>query len=273
MNLWAISDLHVGYEENRRAVERLGHMGDDWLIIAGDTGESPAHLDHVLRALRPHFAQIIWTPGNHDLWTPQTLAADQRGEAHYRRLVRLCRSYDVLTPEDPYAIWPGAAPRTAIVPSFILYDYSFRPDHVAAERAVAWAAEAGVRCADEALLDPSPFHTRAAWCGVRVEETESRLRQIPAGTRLILVNHWPLHREHAVLPRIPRFSPWCGTRATEHWLTTFAVDTVVFGHLHLRSTRARGGVRFEEVSLGYPHQWDPRKGLRHYLRLIRSDAA
>ena len=52
MKLWAISDLHVGYEENRRAVQALPAHPDDWLIIAGDTGESPAHLDFVLRTLR-----------------------------------------------------------------------------------------------------------------------------------------------------------------------------------------------------------------------------
>ena len=51
-------------------------MPDDWLILAGDTGESPAHLDFVLKTLRPRFAQIIWTVGNHDLWTPQSAAAE-----------------------------------------------------------------------------------------------------------------------------------------------------------------------------------------------------
>ena len=74
MKLWATSDLHVGYEENRRAVQALPAYPDDWLIIAGDTGETPAHLDFVLRTLQPRFAQLIWTPGNHDLWTPRNAA-------------------------------------------------------------------------------------------------------------------------------------------------------------------------------------------------------
>ncbi len=269
MNLWAISDLHVGFDENRRAVEALEAMPDDWLILAGDTGESAAHLDVVLRALRPRFAQIIWTVGNHDLWTPETLPAARRGQAHYQRLVTLCRTHDVLTPEDPYAVWPGSGPPAALVPTFVLYDYSFRPDEVLEQDAVAWAAETGVRCVDEQLLDPSPFPSRMAWCRARLAETEARLSAVPAGTRLILINHWPLRRDHAVLPRIPRFSIWCGTRATEDWHRRFPVETVVYGHLHLRSTRQLDGVRFEEVSLGYPRQWDSRKPLRDYLRLIR----
>ena len=269
MNLWAISDLHVGYEENRRAVSALEARPDDWLIVAGDTGETPAHLDFVLKTLTTRFAQVIWTPGNHDLWTPASLDVARRGVAHYERLVKLCRSYGVLTPEDPYAVWPGAGPRTAVVPSFVLYDYSFRPSDVGAEEAVAWAAEAGVRCADEDLLAPSPYPSRQEWCAARLEYTRDRLAQVPADTRIVLVNHWPLRYEHARPPRIPRFSIWCGTRATESWHTEFPIDVVVYGHLHLRSTTTRERVRFEEVSLGYPRQWNPARPLGEYLRKIR----
>ena len=58
MKLWAISDLHVGYEENRRAVDALPAHPDDWLLLGGDTGETLAHLDFVLRTLQPRFAQL-----------------------------------------------------------------------------------------------------------------------------------------------------------------------------------------------------------------------
>ena len=91
MNLWAISDLHVGYAENRHAVEALPSHPGDWLIIGGDTGETPSHLEFVLKTLTPRFAKLIWTPGNHDLWTPTSLPDEKRGAAHYQRLVALCR--------------------------------------------------------------------------------------------------------------------------------------------------------------------------------------
>jgi predicted phosphodiesterase len=268
VTLWAISDLHVGYQHNRRAVADLQAQPDDWLIIAGDVGETAAHLDWVLRTLTPRFAQLIWTAGNHDLWTPRSWPPERRGEAHYDRLVAICRRYDVLTPEDPFAVWPGDGPRTAIAPTFVLYDYSFRPDAVPREKAVAWAAEAGIRCADEDLLAPHPFETRDAWCQARVALTERRLSAVPHDTRLVLVNHFPLRRDLAVLPSIPRFSLWCGTRATEPWTHRFPIDTVVSGHLHLRSSKTIDGVRFEEVSLGYPKQWRAERGVGSYLRKI-----
>lgn len=268
MRLWAISDLHVGYEENRRAVERLAAAAEDWLILAGDTGESPAHLDFVLKTLTPRFAQIIWAPGNHDLWTPRSLASDKRGVAHYERLVRLCQRYGVLTPEDPFAVWPGDGPRTAIVPTFLLYDYSFRPDDIALEHALDWAAATGLRCADEDLLAPSPFASRIEWCQARVAETEHRLDAIPRDVKIVLANHYPLRREHAVLPRIPRFSIWCGTRLTEHWHSRYNLRTVVYGHLHIRKSHTIGETGFEEVSLGYPKQWDTSRAPSSYLRRI-----
>ena len=72
-----------------------------------------------------------------------------------------------------------------------------------------------------------------------------------------------------MLPRIPRFSIWCGTRATEEWHRRYPIDTVVYGHLHMRETHTLDGVRFEEVSLGYPKQWNAARGVGHYLRKIR----
>jgi 3',5'-cyclic AMP phosphodiesterase CpdA len=268
MRLWAISDLHVGYEENRRAVQALPSYPDDWLIIAGDTGETPAHLDFVLRTLQPRFAQLFWTPGNHDLWTPRSLPGEQRGVAHYERLVALCRKYGVLTPEDPYAKWPGDGPTRAIVPTFLLFDYSFRPARISREEAIAWAAASGVRSADEDLLAADPYPRCDEWCAARVEATEARLEALPKDVRLIVANHFPLRQDLAVLPRIPRFSIWCGTTKTNDWHRRFNVEAAVYGHLHLRSSKVIDGTRFDEVSLGYPKQWNQSKNLADYLRQI-----
>lgn len=265
--VWALSDLHVGFDVNRRAVEALAARPDDWLIVAGDTGDTLAQLELVLDVVTARFARVFWTPGNHDLWTPRQWPDPRRGEGHYRRLVEACRARGVLTPEDPFMVWAGPTPVT-IAPCFTLYDYSFAPPGLDAAAAVAWAAETGVQCADEALLSPAPHASRAAWCAERVAYTTARLDAVAAGTRLALVNHYPLRPDLAVLPRIPRFTIWCGTRRTEDWHTRYPVDVVVSGHLHMRSTRWRDGVRFEEVSLGYPAQWQQAKGADAYLRQI-----
>ena len=270
-NLYAISDLHLGHAANRTALLQLPEFPQDWLILAGDVGETAEHLEFALRFLSRRFAQILWTPGNHDLWTLPKTGDHRRGEAKYQHLVEICRRYGVLTPEDPYPIWSGSGFEAILAPIFVLYDYSFRPDTVSADAALAWAAASGVMCADETMLHPDPFPSRAAWCAARYALTEARLAALPPDRPLILVSHFPLHRDLAILPRIPRFSLWCGTRLTEPWLSRFPVARAIYGHLHIRRQFTHLGVPCDEVSLGYPTQWDTTRGLAAYLRRIDSD--
>jgi 3',5'-cyclic AMP phosphodiesterase CpdA len=268
MKLYAISDLHLARQSNKQALAAIPHYPDDWLILAGDVGEKEDDLHYALTILTQRFGRVLWTPGNHDLWTLPSNNSELRGEAKYLRLVSICRDYGVLTPEDPYILWPGPGPACLLTPLFILYDYTFRPDHVAAEDAVEWAVQSGVLCADEALLHPAPYPSRAAWCAARCDYTEKRLAAASLQAPLILINHFPLRQDLVRLARIPRFSLWCGTRRTEEWHTRFPVLSVIYGHLHIRATDYRDGVRFEEVSLGYPSQWDHEQGIQAYMREI-----
>lgn len=263
MQLHAISDLHVGFKENLIAVAALPDHPDDWLILCGDIADTPSQLEVALRILNQKFAQLLWVPGNHELWTvPRKTGL--RGVARYEELVNLCRRHGVLTPEDPYPIWNGEGGPHVLAPLFLLYDYSFRPDEIPIDRAVEWAAEADVACVDEILLKPEPYANVGEWCAARCELSERRLEKTLAEVPhpIVLIAHFPLKQELVILPRIPRFMVWCGTRTTEDWHQRFRADVVVSGHLHIPCTRMIDDVRFEEVSLGYPQQWQMRKERR-----------
>lgn len=255
MKLLAVSDLHLSYEQNRKALSTIPASPEDWLILAGDIGETREHLQYAIEVLRPRFKKLVWVPGNHELWTVPGGDAQPKGEAKYRQLVELCRSLDVVTPEDPYPVLRIGAQEIRLVPMFLLYDYSFRPDHVPSAGAVEWATDAGVLCTDEHLLHPDPYRDVVAWCRARCQSTETRLESCRDGLPTVLVNHWPLRQDLVWLPRIPRFSIWCGTRTSSNWHKRFNAQVVVSGHLHVRSTTVRDGTRFEEVSVGYPRQW------------------
>ena len=276
MKLYALGDLHLRYEVTRQALQALRPHPYDWLILAGDVGETEEHLRFALAIVTRRFGRVFWVPGNHDLWTLPSHAESGRpeglrGQAKYDRLVAICRDFGVLTPEDPYVVWPGEGPRCVLAPLFLLYDYSFRPDDVPEEEAISWAAEDNLLCSDEVLLHPDPYATKSAWCHARCDEAEERLTAAAARGPLVLINHFPLRRDLAILPRIPRFSIWCGTRRTEDWHLRFRAEAVIYGHLHIRGTHHRDGVRFEEVSLGYPQNWEPRRGIEPYLRQILPD--
>ncbi|MCB9100543.1 MAG: metallophosphoesterase [Anaerolineales bacterium] len=266
MKLYAISDLHLGYELNSQMLPTLPAHPDDWLIIAGDVGETEAQLRFALETLSQRFARLLWAPGNHDLWTiPQE---PLRGEAKYYHWVRICRDYGVFTPEDPYPHWAGDGGPCLLAPLFTLYDYTFRPDDIPVAQAVAWAEETGVVCADEHLLHPDPYPSRSAWCAARCHYTEQRLQAAHNGLPFVLINHFPLRQDLVRLAKIPRFSVWCGTRRTENWHKRFHAMVVVSGHLHVPATDYRDSVRFEEVSWGYPHQWRHRHTSQPILREI-----
>lgn len=266
--LLAVSDLHVTHPENRRIVERLEPESDtDWLIVCGDVSETIADLQWAIGLLAERFAKVVWVPGNHDLWTMPN--EQLRGEARYRRLVEVCRAAGALTPEDPFALWQGAGGPLRIAPLFLLYDYSFSTNIAPTPaQALALAHKAGVVCSDEFLLHPDPYPSRAAWCHARVSLSEERLEACEKQTPIVIVNHFPLIDAPTKVLLHPEFAQWCGTTLTADWHHRFNVAAVVYGHLHIPRTTWHDGVRFEEVSLGYPREWHRRAAARPVLRQI-----
>ncbi len=268
LRLWAVSDLHVSHAENRAALQRLPSFPNDWLILGGDVTHGVRELDWCFRQLTPKFRQIVWVPGNHELWTVPNTSPNLRGVDLYEHLVGIARSHGVLTPEDPYQVVELRTGPVMIVPLFLLYDYSYRPRYVLRSEVVRWASEAGSVCSDELLLHADPFPDRDSWCAARCRDAAIRLADCPSDIPKVLVNHFPLEEGHAVLPLIPRFTPWCGTRRTRGWHRRFNACAVVYGHLHIRGTRWLDGVPFQEVSLGYPRQWQSDRGIEAYMREV-----
>ncbi|MGW3106960.1 metallophosphoesterase family protein [Streptomyces sp. NPDC001100] len=268
--LLAISDLHIGYAENRALVENMRPGTDeDWLIVAGDIAETVADIRWVLELLAGRFRKVLWSPGNHELWTHPKDPVTLRGVARYDHLVALCRELGVLTPEDPYPLWDGPGGPVVVAPLFLLYDYSFLPAGCATkDEGLTYAHGTGIVCNDEFLLHPDPYPSREAWCRARVAETERRLTGIPDNLPTVLINHYPLDRHPTEVLWYPEFAMWCGTTLTADWHRRFRVDTMVYGHLHIPRTTHHEGVRFEEVSVGYPREWRKRPEPPGRLRRI-----
>ena len=262
-HLLAISDLHVGYDANRAIVEQMRPGNDgDWLIVAGDVGERFDDILWALSTLKQHFAEVVWLPGNHELWTPRGDEVTLRGEARYRRLVEEVRALGITTPEDPYRVWEGPQGPVAVCPLFLLYDYTWRagtPGATTKAEALAQSTELGVVCTDEMLLHPDPLPGIDDWCRARVAWTRARLEALDPELPTVLANHWPLQRDPTAVLRYPSFALWCGTELTEDWHVRFRATEVVYGHLHIPRVTWLDGVRFTEVSLGYPREWGRRQ--------------
>lgn len=272
--LFAVSDLHVDHPENRAVVDRLRPQSEsDWLIVCGDVADAPDEAQAALGTLRERFQRVIWAPGNHELLAGRDDPPELRGERRYLHLVELCRQVGVTTPEDPFPIWDGDGGPAQVAPLFLLYDYSFGRNVASTrEEALRRAHEAGVVCVDEFLLHPDPYPSREAWCEARVAEAERRLSASDPKLPMILVNHFPLLDAPTRVLRHPEFAQWCGTLRTADWHRRFRAAAVVYGHLHIPRTTWHDGVRFEEVSLGYPRERRYRGNGRYAPRRILPEA-
>ena len=69
MRLWALSDLHLSNPLNREAFGDLPACPEDWLILAGDVTDGFRDLHWCFETLNRKFRQLVWVPGNHELWT------------------------------------------------------------------------------------------------------------------------------------------------------------------------------------------------------------
>ncbi|MBZ8178016.1 metallophosphoesterase [Corynebacterium poyangense] len=248
--LWAVSDLHAAVRLNRDRINQLQPESPaDWLIIAGDIAERTELVLAVLAQLKQRFHTIIWTPGNHELFSRST--DRHRGRDKYQELVEGSRNLGVLTPEDPYPVFNGVT----ICPLFTLYDYSFRQEGLSVDAALRQAEQAKVVLTD--YFSIAPFVDVRAWCWDRLAYSVKRLGRVNGPT--ILVNHWPLIKEPTERVFHPEIPLWCGTRHTRGWAQRYNAQAVIYGHLHIPRIDIYDEVPHIEVSLGYPREWQTRK--------------
>lgn len=68
--VYAISDIHSDHPANDKWLEALPESEylHDVLIVAGDVSDKMDVLDKTLTTLRSKFGQVLYVPGNHDLW-------------------------------------------------------------------------------------------------------------------------------------------------------------------------------------------------------------
>lgn len=71
MRVFALSDIHIDYSGNQQWIADLSRHDyqGDILILAGDVTDNLAKLEWCFKSLTACFKQVLFVPGNHDLWT------------------------------------------------------------------------------------------------------------------------------------------------------------------------------------------------------------
>lgn len=106
--LYAISDVHVDAEANRKWIEGLEPRPRDALILAGDVSHDLECVQHTFRCLKAKFREVYFCPGNHDLWV-QTERDDDMATSidKLHKLLSLADSEGVRTRPHVFGGTPG----------------------------------------------------------------------------------------------------------------------------------------------------------------------
>ena len=112
--------LGAGVNSDMRSDDGSGDYRADLLVLAGDVSDDLQILEQVLRLLRERFAQVLFVPGNHDLWVRS--GDHDCSLEKYQAVNTLCHKLGVIT--DVYQ-----AGSLSLVPLLGWYDFSFgEPD-------------------------------------------------------------------------------------------------------------------------------------------------
>ncbi len=239
MRLFALSDIHVDYPANARWVESLSDADyrDDVLILAGDLTEDSRLLAWCFGHFAAKFRQVLFVPGNHDLWVR-------------REPLAMCslRKFDqvmAIASDTGVSTRPYHYDDTVVVPLLGWYDYSFGlPD---SDLRKLWMDFRACRWPDG--LEPE-------------QVTAHFLRMNPKSLpqpaqRVITFSHF-LPRIDLIPSFVPRamryLDPVLGSSGIERQLRALGATVHVYGHSHINRRVKLDGVTYINNAFGYPQE-------------------
>jgi predicted MPP superfamily phosphohydrolase len=236
MRIFAVSDLHTDFAENRRRLEQISSTSylRDVLVVAGDIADDLRIIDWTLRKLRSQFSQVFYVPGNHELWVRD---GDHDSVEKFRRVLRLCDEIGIYTQ-------PAKAGKNWIVPLFSWYDSDYDQYGLADVSALeGWADfyfckwPVGMGSVSEYFLNLN----------------QARIREYDSA--VITLSHFLPRPE--LLPEVERLSfkglPLvAGALGLDRQIRAVNAVIHVFGHSHIDFDRMIGGVRYVHYAFDYP---------------------
>jgi Icc-related predicted phosphoesterase len=238
MRIFAVSDLHTDFAENRRRLERISSTSysQDVLVVAGDIADQLRIIDWTLRTLRSRFGAVFYVPGNHELWV-------RGGECDsiekFRQVLSLCDEIGIHTR-------PGRVGKNWIVPLFSWYESDYDQQKEADVSSLdGWADfyfckwPVGMESVSKYFLDLN----------------ESRIKEYDGP--VITLSHFLPRREllpaveNLIFKGLPQVA---GALALDRQIRALNAVTHVFGHSHIDFDQVIEGVRYIHHAFDYPRE-------------------
>jgi Icc-related predicted phosphoesterase len=236
MRIFAASDLHTDFKENREIIAQIPEnlYQDDTLIVAGDIADRIERVRETLLLLRPKFKKVFYLPGNHELWVRNE---DCNSIEKLFRILDLCDSLNVETrPARVDSVW--------IVPLFSWYSPSFdlSPDN---SRLEGWSDFYFCKWPEE-IGEVSEYFSRMNEPSIRSYDGPvisfshflPRIELLPS-------------REWLRFKGLPKVA---GCQSIESQIRELKSIIHVFGHSHINRDCVIDGVRYVQNALSYPRE-------------------
>ena len=239
MRVFAVSDIHVDYEENLNWILSLDNeeYANDILILAGDVTDKMPLLERVLVSLAASFKTVLFVPGNHELWVRKD-DFDCSLEK-FEAITELCKSCSVYS--DVFELLD-----ISFVPFFSWYDFSFgEPDrHLRRAwrdfRECSWPEHLteSQDVTDYFLKLNSPKLNIINKTVISFSHFLPRIDVMPAGIPVKRRNVYPVLGSGALGVQVQKLSP------TIH----------VYGHSHVNQDIDLDGIRYVNNAFAYPSE-------------------
>jgi len=239
MRVFALSDLHADYPENLDWILRISKIDyqHDVLVLAGDVSDDLSVLAKVFNALHARFAEVLFVPGNHELWVHND-AVDCSLEK-LELINALCVDEGVRQSTYTHG-------DLSIVPLYSWYDFSFgEPDR----------------------------HLRRAWRDFKACVWPSHLQDSAAvNSHFLAMNEPVLHTRNKTLisfshflpridvmpSRIPqerrRVYPVLGSVELGEQVKQLQPDIHIYGHSHVNQSIELDNIRYVNNAFAYPRE-------------------
>lgn len=238
MRVFAVSDIHVDYLDNRQWVAALSAVDylDDILILAGDMTDELNLLKECFYELAKKFLKVLFVPGNHELWVSRnkTITSIEK----YQHICKTAKDCDISM--EPFHI-----DSLSIVPLLSWYDFSFASPE--AKLLDSWMDFRACSWPDNL----QPFDITQYF----LEKNERHL-QI-ANQKLISFSHFlpRIDLMPAYIPESYRYIyPVLGSTFLENQIRRLKPDIHVYGHSHVNRHLTLDGIQYINNAFGYPSE-------------------
>ncbi|MEM7184495.1 MAG: metallophosphoesterase [Spirochaetota bacterium] len=241
MKIFATSDVHIDYKQNRKWLFQLSpsQYSKDILILAGDLTDDLSLLEESFAKLASVFYKVLYVPGNHELWVVRDSTTRIDSLQKFDFILQLAKKCGILTE-------PVHLANVSIVPLFSWYDYSFgSPSPLLL----------GTWMDFHNCLWPDGFPSPVEVTNFFLQQNRTALQS--DNETIISFSHF-LPRIDLMPFYIPEkyhyLYPVFGSLQLEAQIRQLQSKVHVYGHSHVNNTMTIDGIKYINNAYGYPSE-------------------